>query len=86
MSDKPTDRAREHFGSATQKAYEAQRLYATLKLDKATNKVIDADDRQRGDMALARAVHDLAWGLRDLSVGLRATYILLDEVNKKLVK
>jgi hypothetical protein len=37
-------------------------------------------------MALARAVDYLAWGLRELTVGLRATYMLLDEVNKKLPK
>jgi hypothetical protein len=34
-------------------------------------------------MALADAVRYLTWGLRELTVGLRATYILLDEVNKK---
>jgi hypothetical protein len=85
-NDKPTDRAREHFGFASQKASEAERHFSTLKFDKTINKVVDADDRQRGEIALANAVYYLAWGLRDLSTGLRATYVLLDEVNKKLPK
>ena len=86
MTDRPTDKAREHFGFATNKADEAHRRFSTLKFDKVANKVIDADDHQLGEIALARAVGYLAWGLRDLSAGLRATYILLDEINKKLPK
>jgi hypothetical protein len=35
---------------------------------------------------MALSLANIAMGLKDLSVGLRATYILLDQVNKKLGK
>jgi hypothetical protein len=35
---------------------------------------------------MALSLGNIAIGLKDLSVGLRATYILLDKVNKKLGK
>ena len=35
---------------------------------------------------IALSLGSIAVGLKDLSVGLRATYILLDKVNKKLGK
>jgi len=35
---------------------------------------------------MALSLANIAIGLKDLSVGLRATYILLDKVNKKLGK
>ena len=84
MTDRPTDMAREHFGRASQRASEANRHFSTLTLQ--GNKLSTPDDRQLGEIALSSAVEQLAWGLRNLSAGPRATYILLDEVNKKLPK
>jgi hypothetical protein len=83
MTDRPTDKAKDHFAYASQRAYEANRHFSTLQRG---NNPPPPDDRQRGEMALANAVYYIAWGLKDLSAGLRATHILLDEVNRKLPK
>jgi len=83
MADRPTDNAKNHFSYATQRAYDAKNQFSTLK---GGNNPIQPDSRQLGEIALATAVQYMAWGLSDLSAGLRATYILLDEVNKKLPK
>ena len=84
MSDRPTDKAREHFGRAMQRANEANRKFSILPMQ--GNKLRQADDHQLGEIALSAAVEQLAWGFRDLSIGLRATYLLLEEVNRKLPK
>jgi hypothetical protein len=84
MSDRPTDRAIEYFTEAGQRAGEAGRNFSTLSMQ--GGQLRQADDHQRAEMALARSVETIAWGLRHLSIGLRATYILLDEVNRKLPK
>ena len=83
MADRPTDKAKDHFSYASQRAYEANRQFSTLQRG---NNPPPPDSRQLGEIALATAVQYMAWGLKDLSAGLRATYILLDEVNKKLPK
>jgi len=83
MSDRPTDKAKEHFGYALNRAYDAKNKFSTLK---GGNKPIPADDHQLAEISLATAIQYLAWGLTDLSAGLRATYMLLDEVNSKLPK
>ena len=36
------------------------------------------------DIHLRSALSNMAWGLKNLSIGLRATYILLEEVQKDL--
>ena len=60
MTDrKPTDRAKDHFGHAKHAADVAGRHFAILKLDKTTNKLAEATDPQRGDVALAAAVGEL---------------------------
>ena len=43
----------------------------------------DLSDSDR-DFYIGNSLHDLAKGLGHLAVGLRATYILLDQVNRKL--
>ena len=77
---KPTEAAQQSFGSGEESAYRAHLKYSELPSLSAK-----ADSRQLGDMALANAVHSLARGLRNLSVGLRATYQLLEEV-KRLIE
>jgi hypothetical protein len=83
---RPTEQAKDHFAIATQRAYEAERLLSILKMDKANNKLIQLTDREAGEWKLASAVARIAWGLQHLSTGLRATYILLEEINRKLPK
>lgn len=66
--DKPTEIAQQQFKMA-------QML--------ARNGVLDTKDpRETG--AMFGALLHIAEGLDHLSVGLRATYLLLDEVNRKL--
>jgi hypothetical protein len=85
MSDRPTDNAKERFGRASSKASEASRLFSYLKMG-ADNKLVQQTDKERAQVLLADSVHYLAWGMRDLSAGLRATYMLLEEINRKLPK
>jgi len=42
------------------------------------------DPRFAADMALAQSIRSMATGLTQLSVGLRATYIMLEEVKRSL--
>jgi len=83
MTDRPTDNAKAHFAHASQRASEAERLISILQRG---NNPPPLDDRQRGEVALANAIYYIAWGLKDLSTGLRATYVLLEEVSKRLPK
>ena len=68
MSDRPTESAQAFFG------------LALLNYQQA---VIKADVNS-ADLRLALGDIDVARGLSDLSVGLRATYILLEEVKSLL--
>ncbi len=80
-SDRPTDNAKGKFILAWSHAGEANRLLG--RLPPGSNQL---DDKQRGAWLLASAVSDMAKGLEHLSSGLRATYLLLEEVNRKLPK
>jgi hypothetical protein len=82
MSDKPTDRAKEKFGRATTKAYKAENHYKILKM--AGNRPVDLTDREWGDAYMADALQEIASGLWQLSSGLRATYMLLEQIQAKL--
>ena len=85
-SPRPIDRRarrKDHFAYASQRAYEANSHFSTLQRG---NDPPPPDDRQRGEMALANAGLLHRRGLKDLSAGLRATYIPLDQVNRKLPK
>jgi hypothetical protein len=81
---KPTDSAKSHFESAERKADRAIDLLGRLSV--VNGRVVQLDKREEGHFHLASAVRSLAKGLEHLTVGLRATYILLDEVNRKLPK
>jgi hypothetical protein len=80
----PTEWAEAHFESAMRSADEAARVLGTLKVDKGV--VIQASKSELGEFHTAGAVRKIAHGLKHLSVGLRATYILLEEINRKLPK
>lgn len=67
---KPTERAKMMFGAAEVTSQMA-RIHA------------DGNEVMYKTM-VADALNGLARGLSDLATGLRATYILLDQVNKKL--
>jgi hypothetical protein len=82
---KPTDLATSHFDSAARRASEAEGLLGTLKPD-GKGGVIQLDKREHGQFLLAAAVREMAAGLKHLTVGLRATYIFLEEINRKLPK
>lgn len=69
---KPTEDAEQWFREARRVAKESSRLRATVP---AT-----VENNQRSDMALATAIDYLCHGMSNLSVGLRATYQLLDSI------
>ena len=74
MSDKkPTESARAHFGIAKTHSQMAHQVAAKHKGD---------DGMQQSHMAIA--VYELADGMADLATGIRATYLLLDEVKNLL--
>jgi hypothetical protein len=81
---RPTDSAISHFDSAQRKADRAKDLLGQLSV--INGRVVQLDKREEGHFHLASAVRSMAKGLEHLTVGLRATYILLDEVNQKLPK
>lgn len=80
-SDRPTDQAKGYFIIAKSQAWDA-----SSHLGRLGRGGTQLDDRQRGEWLLALSVKDIAKGLEHLSSGLRATYMLLEEVNKKLPK
>lgn len=82
---KPTEMAKSHFDSAARGAGEASNVVGRLGVD-ANGRVIQLNKTEHGLFLLAGAVRQLAKGLEDLTTGVRATYILLDEVNRKLPK
>ena len=70
---RPTDSARGSFGRAKMNARMAHRESTQLK---------GAEQMYRSHLAVS--VYDLAEGLESLTTGLRATYILLEEVKRLL--
>jgi|GEM_PF-3085559 hypothetical protein len=70
---RPTQRAWQHF-------FQAEDLAGA-----AARKDPDKDGSVKNILYyMALSLANIAIGLKELSVGLRATYILLDKVNKKL--
>jgi hypothetical protein len=74
---KPTEMAKSHFDYAARAAAAAAQF---LDKNNAT-----AAERQAGDYNQAAALTHLARGLGELATGLRATYLLLEEV-KNLIE
>jgi hypothetical protein len=74
---KPTEMAKSQFDYAAQTATAAAQF-----LDKSN---ATAAERQAGDYNQAAALAHLARGLSELAIGLRATYVLLEEV-KSLIE
>jgi hypothetical protein len=74
MSEKrPTDSAKIHFGIAQTHSRIAHQIAAKDQGD---------DGRYKSNVAVA--INELSDGLNDLTIGLRATYILLEEVKRLL--
>jgi hypothetical protein len=71
---RPTDDAHKFFGDALTHIEIAGHR---LALPPASGKM---DDKHTADLELARDFWDLTMGMQSLTVGLRATYILLEEV------
>lgn len=74
MSEKkPTESARVHFGIAQTHSRMAHQIAAKDKGD---------EGMYRSNISVA--IYELADGLNDLTTGIRATYILLEEVKRLL--
>ena len=73
---RPTEEAKHQFAQVEKWAARAQSSYGTP----GTN----ASDKVRADREAMRALIAMASGLSHLSDGLRATYILLEQVKSKL--
>ena len=74
MSEKkPTESAIMHFGIAKTHSRMAHQISAKSQGD---------DGTQKSHMAIA--TYELADGMADLATGIRATYLLLDEVKRLL--
>jgi hypothetical protein len=86
MTDRPTDRANENFALAADYASKAEHFMSLLHAASPGGKLQQHSDRDRGEMVLAAAVGEIAKGLKQLSRGVRATYMLLEEINRKLPK
>lgn len=70
---RPTEKAASSFGRA--------KLNARMAHSEST-KLKGAEQMYRSHMAIS--LHDLSEGLENLTTGIRATYILLDEVKRLL--
>ena len=70
---KPTEQARFHFGLAQQHARLAHQIAA---------KDVGNDGMQKSNISIA--LYEVAEGMSEQATGIRATYILLDEVKKLL--
>jgi hypothetical protein len=67
------------MGTPTETAEDAfQFAMQQLQLVKTTM------DDQVVDLHMRSALSNMAWGLKNLSIGVRATYMLLEEVQKDL--
>jgi len=74
MSEKkPTESARVHFGIAQTHSRMAHQISAK-----------NSDNEGMYKSHVAIAINELADGLNDLTTGIRATYILLEEVKRLL--
>jgi hypothetical protein len=69
---RPTELADMNFQTAVRAANDAVNIEAAAK------------GAETYDINMAKAIRSMAVGLGQLSTGLRATYMLLDEVNGKL--
>jgi hypothetical protein len=76
---KPTELAEMNFEAALNAAGEAVDFYAKA-YNFAQHKF--ADPRFEADLAMAKAIRSMALGMQQLSVGVRATYILLEDVKR----
>jgi hypothetical protein len=77
MGDRPTESAWEAFGRAV--SYAGKAHTDLFVIDKKTH-------QDRANLFLAQAIASLGSGLQELSTGLRATYILLEQIDRKLPK
>jgi hypothetical protein len=73
---RPTEHAKFNFAQAEKWASRAQTSYGTPGTK--------SPDQVRADREAMRAIIELATGLSHLSDGLRATYILLEQVKGQL--
>ena len=73
MSEKPTDKARSQFGMAQSQAKHAHMISMKKK-----------DESGRYDSHVAVSLFDIAAGLEAVATGMRATYILLEEIKRAL--
>ena len=74
---RPTDNAKTYF------------KIAQMQFDDAYNNWWAAPNQtpgRYGQMNMATGLKSLAFGLNDLSIGLRATYMLLEQIDRKLQK
>ncbi len=78
---RPTEIAESMFQGARKSAAEAVDWYSAA-YSQAGDKF--SDPRFAADLSMAKAITSMAWGLEELSIGLRATYILLEEVKRSL--
>ena len=81
MAKRPTEIAEDAFASAGLAAAEAVNFYAAA-YNLTQNKF--TDPRFEADLGLAKAIVAMSLGLKELSIGVRATYILLEEVKRSL--
>jgi hypothetical protein len=75
---RPTDEAHTFFDDALKHIEVAGHRLATLQGGGG-----NAGDKAVADLELARGLWDLTQGLQHLTTGLRATYILLEEVRNQ---
>jgi len=77
----PTHQAEMYFRDAQKDFDRAHDLRSELPYHKGVQDPQTAFEanNQRSDMAMARALSELSAGLRHLSEGLRATYLLLEQ-------
>jgi hypothetical protein len=76
---RPTELAEMNFEAAEKEADEAVNFYAAA-YNVTQNKF--SDPRFEADLAMAKAIRSMALAMRQLSVGVRATYILLEDVKR----
>jgi len=76
-----TEIAEDAFASAGLAAAEAVNFYAAA-YNLTQNKF--TDPRFEADLGLAKAIVAMSLGLKELSIGVRAIYILLEEVKRSL--
>ena len=67
---KPTDRAKMHLQTAKDMAYKVQ--------------ISDKDDSMEFRHPLGVCLGGITYALDDMATGMRATYMLLEEINRKL--